>query len=132
MKLITLIALLFIAGCGSDYNAVSPQKDDLGLVQNSFTITQEYGHCDTVCIGESLIIGDYVIPYALESYVTGVTTCDTVRNELYKTGFLFYYNTQNSVNIDFGNGIAKSYNGVGIDTIKYFCNQNYEVIITYE
>lgn len=127
------IALVFLAsGCDSDLTGVIYETDGIGSVSNSFLIMQEYGFCDTICQAENVILGDYILPYIQESYIREVSTGDTVYNNLFKTGFIFTYNTQNSVSVDFGNGVTKSYNGTGIDTIKYFCNENYEVIITYE
>jgi len=127
------IALIFLsAGCDNITGISETQTDGIGLVSNSFLITQEYGYCDTICQAENVVLGDYILPYVQESYVRQVNTGDTVFNNLFKTGFVFMYNTQNPVSIDFGNGVTKSYNGYGIDSIKYFCNENYEVIITYE
>jgi hypothetical protein len=127
------IALVFLsAGCESDLTGVNSEFDGITSAKNSFTVVQEYGFCDTACIAENVIIGDYILPYVQESYVEQVYTGDTTYNNLFKTNFIFFYNTQNSAIVDFGNGVTKTYNGQGIDSIKYFCNQNYEVIITYE
>ncbi len=132
--LVTLgLVLLCFAGCESDIIGTNDlQTDGIGLVSNEFLFTQEYGYCDTVCQAESVIIGDYVLPYALKSYVRYINTGDTINNGLPKTGFRFIYNTQNAVEVNFGNGVIKDYNGSGVDSMKYFCNTNYEMIITYK
>lgn len=130
MKLITLIALLSIAGCGDLVQTDKPQTDGRG--GNQFTFTQEFGYCDTVCIGESIVLGDFTLPYSEECFVESIATIDTVHNGLYQYAFMFQYNTSNAVSVNFGNGTTKSFNGSGIEVIKYFCNQNYEVIICYE
>jgi len=127
------IALVFLSvGCESDLTGVNEFSKDKEIITNSFLITQEYGFCDTICQAENVIIGDYILPYIQESYVRYVNTGDTTYNNLFKTGFVLFYDTKNAVTIDFGNGVTKSYNGIGLDSIKYFCNTNYEVIITYE
>lgn len=127
MKYLILI-LLFFAGCNEIPN-VSHQADKL---ENTFMFIQNYGYCDTMCVGESVVLTAQSLPYSLVCYPFTVTTEDTLYKGLYSYSFQFHYNTQNEVSVNFGNGITRYYYGNGMDEVKYFCNQNYGVIICYE
>lgn len=134
IAVILVLTLLCFAGCDSDLSGVSGSDNDklLSGGNGNFTFIQEYGYCDTSCIAENVILGDYILPYITECYVRNFNTGDTVYNGLYQSNFLLLYNTSMSVSINLGNGETRTYRGQGVDTLKYFCNKNYEVIICYD
>jgi len=125
-KLITLLALLSIAGCDLI------QLPDLSRAGDNFTFIQNYGYCDTVCIGESVILKDFSCDNSKKCYAFTITTGDTLYNGLYLDKFILGYNTSHLFSVNYGNGLSDLVNGAGSIEIKYFCNQNYEVIICYE
>ena len=130
-KLLTLLALLSIAGC-SDLVQTEKQLTDSRNI-NQFLFTQDYGFCnDTICIGESVILKDFSCDNSKKCYAFTITTGDTLYNGLYLDKFILGYNTSHLFSVNYGNGLSDLVNGAGSIEIKYFCNQNYEVIICYE
>lgn len=133
MKLITLLALLSIAGCGDLPQDSGVQGDSKVSTSGSFfTFSQNYGICnDTICTGESLIIGDIAgNPY--ESVVVNIQTLGDIHNGLPFINFTMYHNLSHTYSVDFGNGSIRYFNNSGNVVIDWIPNTTYEVIITYE
>lgn len=129
MKLITLIALLSIAGCG---DIGSPQTAITDKVTDNFLFIHNYGYCnDTICVGESLILAERKGVYK-ECIVFEVTTGDTVYNGYSHASTTVNYNLLNDYCVDFGNGQTQIFNNNGTFNINWKCNRTYEVIICYE
>ena len=124
-KLITLLALLSIAGCDLI------QLPDLSRAGDNFTFIQNYGYCDTVCIGESVILAETngEVDKCVIVYVT--TGLDTLHG-LNHYNIVLNYNLQNTYSVDFGNGQSQIFNNNGTFEINWKCNRTYEVIICYE
>ena len=129
-KLITLLALLSIAGCSDVYSPETAIKDSKG--GDNFLLFQSYGYCnDTICIGESVILLETTGSYE-QCLVYNITTGDTVRNGLDHYNFTLDYNLGNAYSINFGNGVTETFNNNGTYVINWKCNRTYEVIICYE
>lgn len=130
MKLLTLIALLSIAGCDElPYSETS--KTDSRSVDN-FMFTHNYGYCnDTACVGESIILETVGGAYEQCIYLYVTTGADTLHG-LNHNSITLNYNLMNSYNVSFGNGQTQIFNNNGTFDINWKCNRTYEVIICYE
>lgn len=127
MKIIILLGLLFLAGCGDSVvnndNKIIITND---LQGNSIIFTQEFlqPHPQSIIIHQ--IQGTKSMSVLLQ-----VQTLDSLSYG-FTTGFTVNYNLVNSYQVDLGNGQVFSLNSTGFKYINWNCNQIYNVIITNE
>lgn len=124
MKYLILI-LLFFAGCG-DKNPVNNTVNELKDNSSNITFSQEYVSFSPISYEIASANG-----LKTRSVILNVTTLDTNYNQHFCYGFQIHYNLSNEYQVNLGNGEIININGVGTKGIHWFCNENYEVIITF-